>query len=127
MRRPSILANRRLHQLVQAAAFCSWATLAVLSLVPGRDRPHTGASGNAEHFLAYVLAAAVTRMAFRETASRWQVLAFSAASAVFEVCQIWIPGRQAGLANWATSSAGALVGIVVVRSLVHAAGHRAET
>ena len=28
--------------------------IAVLSLVPGDDRPHTGYSGNIEHLVAYV-------------------------------------------------------------------------
>ena len=88
-------------------------------LVPGSDRPHTGASGNVEHVMAYVLAAAVTRLAFPHVQSRWQIIAFSAASAVFEICQIWIPGRSAGIDNWLASSSGAVVGVVLVRAVLH--------
>lgn len=102
---------RRLRQTLAAAAGCSWIVLAVLSLVPGRDRPHTGLSGNFEHMLAYALAAFVTRLVFRRAASPWQILAFACAAAVFEICQMWIPGRSPDLGNWAASSFGAMIGV----------------
>ncbi len=109
----------KLKEVLRFAAVSSWTGIAVLSLVPGRDRPHTGASGNVEHVMAYVLAAAVTRLAFPHVQSRWQIIAFSAASAVFEICQIWIPGRSAGIDNWLASSSGAVVGVVLVRAVLH--------
>ena len=108
-----------LQRAVRLAAICSWIMLTVLSLLPGSDRPHTGLSGNAEHMMAYLLAALVTRLAFRQAESRWQLIAFSAAAAFFEVCQIWIPGRHAGIDNWAASSAAALIGIVTARIVCH--------
>ena len=103
----------------RVAAVCSWATLAVLSLVPGSARPHTGASGNTEHLMAYILAALVTRIAFGHVQTRWQLAGFSAAAAAFEVCQIWIPGRSAGVENWAASTGGALIGLLVARAVAH--------
>ena len=68
-----LLSNSRVQTLCRIAAACSWLTLAVLSLVSGSERPHTGMSGNIEHMMAYFLAFLVTRLAWRRTASRWQL------------------------------------------------------
>jgi VanZ family protein len=87
--------------------------LAVLSLVPGNERPHTGLAGQYEHVLAYALASLVTRLAGRRVASVWQFAAFCLAAGVFEICQIWVPGRSAAAGDWLASSAGALIGIGV--------------
>lgn len=108
-----------LDALLRAGAVCTWLTLAVLSLVPGQDRPHTGLSGDVEHAAAYFGAALITRLALGGVRSRWQVLAFSGASAAFELAQAFIPGRYAGIDNWAASSAGAVAGILVGRSFDH--------
>ncbi len=113
------LLRRRTQQALRIAAGGSWIALAALSLVSGRDRPHTGLSGNVEHMLAYALAAFVTRLVLRQIASRWQFAAFSAASALFEVCQFWIRGRSPSFDNWITSSAGALIGVILARSVMH--------
>jgi VanZ family protein len=94
--------------------------LIILSLVPGSDRPHTGYPGNSEHIAAYILAAAATKLAFPTIKSRYHILAFSFASAFFEISQIWIPGRSPGFDNWASSSFGALIGTGVVRLLLKA-------
>jgi VanZ like family len=120
------LFGRRTQEALRIAAGCSWITLAMLSLVPGRDRPHLGISANFEHLLAYALAGFVTRLVLRRTASRWQFLAFSGAAAFFEVCQIWIPGRAAGFDNWAASSVGALIGIVLARRRAHPRGRKRQ-
>ena len=111
--------TKMLDGLLRATAVCTWLTLAILSLVPGQDRPHTGFSGDVEHAVAYFGAALITRLALGGVRSRWQVLAFSAASAAFEVAQAFIPGRHAGIDNWAASSAGAAAGILLGRSFDH--------
>ena len=115
----AMIDDQTLRKIFRFAAVCSWITLTVLSLVPGRMRPHTGASGNIEHMMAYILAALVTRIAFRDIQTRWQFAVFSAAAASFEICQIWIPGRSAGVDNWAASTAGVLVGLLVAQAVVH--------
>jgi VanZ family protein len=116
--------DRRVQQALRLATVCLWVTLGMLSLVPGRDRPHTGMSGNFEHMLAYFLAAFATRLVLRQIESRWQLLTFSTCAAVFEICQIWIPGRSAGMDNWAASSVGALLGIAAARTLTQAVKRR---
>jgi VanZ family protein len=95
-------------------------TLAVLSLVPGDERPHTGLAGQYEHVMAYALAGFVTRLAGHRIPSRWQLVAFSLAAGAFEICQIWIPGRSPAVIDWLASSIGALIGIAIGRQIAHA-------
>lgn len=114
------------HALLVAAAAVSWGLLTVLSLLPGSDRPHTGFSGNLEHAVAYALSAGATRLCLFGVPSRMQLLGFALASALFEIAQIWIPGRSAGFDNWAASTAGALAGILVARSYAHGSTSRAR-
>jgi hypothetical protein len=86
--------------------------IAVLSLVPGELRPHTGASGYFEHFTAYFLTAMVLTLAYR---GRVAAVALFACLVIYagalETGQLWIPGREARIADFATSSLGSLVGI----------------
>jgi hypothetical protein len=98
---------------------CSWLALAALSLVPGYLRPHTGMPGNAEHFVAYALAGAASRLGWQGISSRYILMIFAVAAAFFEICQIWIPGRTAGIDNWAASTFGALIGIAIARFVTH--------
>ncbi len=102
---------------IAAAVAC--VLLTVLSLLPGSERPHTGASGNVEHVIAYALCGLVTRLGFADRKSRHQLLLFSVAAGFFELCQIWTPGRSAGVDNWLASAAGALLGIGVGRFYCH--------
>lgn len=118
-RRPPVLLRPRVHAALVAVSTASWAALAVLSLLPGSERPHTGWSGNLEHGLAYALSAGATRLCLFGVLSRMQLLGFSLASGVFELCQIVIPGRSPGLDNWAASTAGALAGVMAARWYAH--------
>lgn len=89
------------------------AAIVVLSTVPGVDRPHVFHSGNVEHVIAYTGTAFLLVFGFsRRLAWRWPV-ALSGASAIFEVLQIWIPGRSAGIENWLASTAGACAGTLL--------------
>ena len=109
----------RLRELLHYAAVFSWVTIATVSLAPAQDRTNAGGSGNVEHFFAYCVAAAVTRAALPHVQSRWQIILFSLASALFETCQIWIPGRSAAVDNWLASSVGAALGVILVRTVLH--------
>lgn len=116
MRLSAVLRHER--EVLTALAVCLWIVIAVLSLLPGDGRPHTGASGNVEHLVAYAGTACITALAFRRVALVWLVLAFSATSGAFEIVQIFIPGRSSGIDNWIASSLGALAGIQIARRLV---------
>jgi VanZ family protein len=97
--------------------FAPWLALfaiAVLSLVPGEARPHTGMPGQAEHFLAYFLTALV--LGIRVGTSVYCIpttLALCAYAGAMEILQIWIPGRNAQFIDFAASSFGAFSGSLV--------------
>lgn len=105
------------HLAFVAASVAAWVVLAVLSLVPGAERPHTGLPGNAEHAIAYALAALVTRLGFPKARSAWIAAGFCAMAGIFEICQTWIPGRGPGVGNWVASSIGAATGLVCAKTL----------
>jgi VanZ family protein len=103
------------RRLFQVAGVVSLVTIAILSVLPGAERPHVFSSGNAEHLLAYTGGAffASSLPIFRG----WRiVLVLSAASLIFEGVQMFISGRSAGLDNWAASTVGAVAGLLLARA-----------
>ncbi|MGA7325677.1 MAG: VanZ family protein [Rhodomicrobium sp.] len=87
--------------------------IAILSLVPGQARPHTGLPGQAEHFLAYFMTAILLGIQVRNLTSRITLaFALCAYAAMLETLQIWIPGRSAQIIDFGASSSGALAGII---------------
>lgn len=103
--------NRHFWVIV-AATGC--VVIAILSLVPGYLRPHTGAPGLVEHFAAYLIVAGAFAMGLRSERSRMAVVAgLMLAAGLFEVLQIDIPGRSSGLGGFLSSSLGAWAGIAL--------------
>lgn len=83
-----------------------------LSLVPGTLRPHTGASGHFEHFMAY----AATGFLFAP-GSRWRermicALGLAALSGCVEIAQVRIPGRTGEFGGFFYSTMGAWLGLL---------------
>lgn len=117
---------RLVRASICVAAIGSWIALVVLSLVPGVARPRTGLSGNTEHFIAYLLAAFATRLVFERPSGLWQIAGFSAAAGAFEILQTWVPGRTPAVDNWATSLAGAAVGVGLAVGVTHLIRGRAR-
>ena len=108
--------------LARWAAIASMLAITVLSTLPGTLRPHTGYSGNVEHFIAYAGAAVLIQLGLPKL-RRWrEVILLSVASAIFEVLQIWIPGRGSGVDNWAASTAGAVAGMMVGLAILRLLG-----
>ena len=102
-------------QVRRLAALAGWlgiVVIAVLSLVPGDYRPHTFLPGHAEHVLAYALTGMALAVGYPQTRPRvlW-FLGLSAAGAVFEVLQLWDPGRSPSLIDAAACSSGAALGM----------------
>ena len=96
-------------------SFAPWiavALIALLSLVPGNLRPHTGLPGQAEHFIAYFVIGFVLAARFR-TRTAWLVVIVSlgAYAAGLEILQRWIPDRNAQFIDFAASFFGALCGV----------------
>lgn len=71
------------------------------------------------HFSAYAILAALCLRATREPHRLanivWTVLGVSALGAVDEWHQSFIPGRSMSVADWVADTAGAIVGVLLVR------------
>lgn len=85
----------------------------VLSTLPGTWRPHTMASGDLEHFVAYAGTAGALLLALGRRRLPVVVAALVGLAGALEIAQTWIPGRSVGIDNWLASSAGALIGALV--------------
>jgi Na+/proline symporter len=89
--------------------------LIVLSLLPGDERPHTGAPGQLEHAVAYFGTAAFLALGFRTMRDRVATISLLAGlAAVLEVIQLLIPGRHSQFVDWFASSLGAGLGVLAV-------------
>ena len=98
--------------VIAAATGC--VLIAILSLLPGYLRPHTGAPGSVEHFAAYLMVAGAFTMGLRsERSVLIMVAGLMLAAGLFEILQIDIPGRHPGLTGFVSSSLGAWTGIVL--------------
>jgi VanZ family protein len=110
------------------AGYVGVCLIIVLSLLPGRERPHTGASGQMEHIAAYFL----TMLCLAAGHPRWRqqaimVFGLALCSAIMEVAQIYIPGRSPAVGDALASSGGAIIALAtyfwmarVYKRLVHA-------
>lgn len=108
-----------LRSLCIVAGLMGTLTIIVLSLVPGTLRPHTGAGGDAEHWLAYAMVA----LSFGLGSRRGQTYLMtgtlmSAGSGLLELAQNFVPGRNAGLAGFIASSLGAWIGLGIAVALL---------
>ena len=98
-------------RLLQIAGVVGICLIIVLSLVPGSYRPHTGAPGNLEHFVAYALTALVLAWGWRSPA-QWVgiiITLFLLASGL-ELAQSLVPGRSGHWMTAVVSGFGAIAG-----------------
>jgi VanZ family protein len=119
------------ERLVQLATAGCYVAIAVLSSVPGNLRPHVpGFSDKVEHLVAFLALGAVTAFVAPRSVSWGRLLAVVVTyAAVLELGQAFIPGRVASLADFAASSAGALLGVtlaLLIRSSITATTRPAD-
>jgi len=98
--------------LMRVPGLAAIVAIAALSLVPVELRPHVGPK-LLEHFGAYLGSGLLLALAYPQLCA---VIAPGLAfySAALEIAQTWVPGRTASLADFASSSLGACVGVVLV-------------
>ena len=101
------------RRLARASIWASAFVIAVLSLVPGSIRPHTGLDGETEHFIAYAGAGLLFAACVRSALPRvlgW--LGFAVAAGGFEIAQMFIPDRSPSIRDAVASVAGITAGMV---------------
>ena len=104
----------RAQRIARPVAIACVAAIAVLSLVPGAERPHTGLPGRAEHFIAYAGTGVFIALGYvgrRQRVLAWTGLA--AASCLFELLQNFVPGRSPSLYDALASASGLTCGMAV--------------
>jgi VanZ family protein len=89
-------------------------SIMVLSLVPGRARPHILPNSYEEHFAAYVVASALLAMAYPALRQRvWLGAMLCVGAASFEVAQLHIAGRTSSVVDLVASVAGVFAGVAL--------------
>ena len=99
---------------LRAIGLISVLSVVVLSLVPGRFRPHVLPSNHEEHFIAYAVAGCFLGAGYPAPRQRLilaVLLAIGAAS--LETAQIFIVGRTASIEDLMASILGAWAGLVL--------------
>ena len=85
--------------------------LAVLSWLPAQSIVRTGMVGQLEHLIAYAGTTVVVALAFhRRLPLRAQCGLLILLAGILEVGQLYAPGRQASVVDFAFSVAGTLLG-----------------
>ena len=109
-----------MHFTLGSLTLCGWSALAVLAVAPTGVWPNTGIRDNIERAVLYFAVAAVTRATITDHQTRLQIAALVVMAILFEAGRAWIAGRSNGLAGWVSSSAGVIVGAVLLRQVAHA-------
>lgn len=81
--------------------------IAALSLIPGNFRPHVATSNYVEHFVAYFVVAMLLTFGNNKRAYFVTIPSLLMLSAgILEIAQLWVPGRNSAIADFAASSLG---------------------
>src|SRR6266481_2783066 len=105
----------KLVMLTRMGAGLTVLTIIVLSVMPGKMRPHILGNDYYEHFVAYFVAGSLLAMGYLrpiQLLSSGILLAICAGS--LEFVQLWIPGRTSNVGGFATAMVGAWVGLLVI-------------
>ncbi len=105
----------KLVRLTRGGAGLTVLTIIVLSVMPGKMRPHILGNDYYEHFVAYFVAGSLLAMGYLrpiQLLSSGILLAICAGS--LEFIQLWIPGRTSSAGGFASAAIGAWIGLLVM-------------
>ena len=112
---PEKLAKNPLPVLLRAAFFGCIIALATLAWLPEKLMTRTVLGGHAEHFIAYLGTAIIMGLTFRKTPRiAVQCVLLIMFAAILEAGQLYSPGRHASFQDLAFSSAGVVIGGLVL-------------
>jgi VanZ family protein len=112
---PENVAKNPLSVLLRAAFLGCIIALATLAWLPETVMTRTILGGHAEHFIAYLSTAIIMGLTFRKSprlAAQCVLLIMYAAT--LEAGQLYSPGRHASFQDLAFSSAGVVIGSLVL-------------
>ena len=96
--------------------FVSWFSIAVLgvaSWLPGDEMIRTGADGRFEHAAAYLISGLAIFTAYPRRLSWLITILMTCYAGILEFGQLFVPGRHAGILDWAASSGGVLCALLL--------------
>lgn len=106
--------GRSATSIFRLLAWTCLLAIVVLSLVPGSARPHTGAAGWMEHFMAYSGAGFCFALGYARLHQRLLVgIVLALGSAVLEVLQNFAPQRYPALHDSLAGIGGVTLGLFV--------------
>jgi VanZ family protein len=112
---PDNLAKNRLSVLLRAAFIGCIIALATLAWLPQKFMTRTTLGGHAEHFVAYLGTPIIMGLAFRKSPRlAVQCVLLIMYAAILEAGQLYSPGRHASFQDLAFSSAGVVVGSLIL-------------
>jgi VanZ family protein len=112
---PDNLAKNPLSVLLRAAFIGCIIALATLAWLPAKDMTRTTLGGHAEHFIAYLGTAIILGLTFRQSPRLVaQCVLLIMYAAILEAGQLYSPGRHASFQDLAFSSAGVIVGGLIL-------------
>jgi VanZ family protein len=112
---PKNLTKNPLSVLLRAALIGCIIALAILAWLPAKYLTRTTLGGHAEHFIAYLGTAIILGLTFRKSPSlAVQCVVLIAYAAVLEAGQLYSPGRHASFRDLAFSSAGVVIGGLIL-------------
>jgi hypothetical protein len=91
--------------------FVAWFSIAVLgvaSWLPAEEMIRTGADGRLEHAAAYLISGLAVFTAYPRRLKWLIAILMMCYAGILEFGQLWVPGRHAGILDWAASSGGVL-------------------
>src|SRR3954469_18947731 len=98
-----------------AALIGCFIALATLAWLPAKAMTRTSLGGHAEHLIAYLATAIVMGLVFKKSLPlALQSVLLIVYAAILEAGQIYSPGRHASLHDWAFSSAGVVLGGLIL-------------
>jgi hypothetical protein len=102
-----------IDRAIQILSYIAVVGIIAISLVPGSARPQTGAPGQGEHVIAYLLTAFLFGVRGEARSDLAKLgLVFVAGAGVLEIAQLWVPGRNSQPGDFIASSVGILIGLV---------------
>ena len=118
-------AATKLVMLTRMGARLAVLTIIVLSVVPGNMRPNVLGNDLYEHFAAYFIAGSLLAVGYlRPMQLLVSGVLLGICGGSLELVQLWIPGRTASVAEFATSALGAWVGLLVIIVVRRAYEHK---
>ncbi len=89
------------------------AVLGVASWLPAEEMIRTGADGRLEHAAAYLISGLAVFTAYPRRLTWLTAILMMCYAGILEFGQLWVPGRHAGILDWAASSGGVLCALLL--------------